>query len=148
MHVMFPYQSCCIDAIRGHKPTPRVRHIETRSGSGPVTIGRRARRLALALGLFVGLGALTLAAAPATSATPDPHPSSSVIAARDFSTAPSATRPTRSIRFGLLAALLGAAFMAAIAICSVAFGRHRPARRRVEQFFARRRGPPILLVAH
>ena len=113
-----------------------------------MTIKPRARRLALALGLFVGLGALGLAAAPASPATPDRHPSSSVIDARDFGTAPNATRPTRSIRLALLAALVSAACTAAIAICSVAFGRHRPARRRVEQFFARRRGPPILLVTH
>jgi hypothetical protein len=148
MHVRFSYESCCIDAIRANQPTSRVQRIETRSGPGPVTIKRRARRLALALGLFVGLGALSLAAAPATPATPDHHPASSAITARDFSTAPSATRPTRSIRFGLLAALSSAAFIAAIAICGVAFGRHLPLRRRREQFFARRRGPPILLVAH
>jgi hypothetical protein len=113
-----------------------------------VTIKRRARRLALAVGLFVGLGALAIAAAPATPATFDHHPASSAITARDFSTAPSATRPNRSIRFGALAALVGAAFIAAIAICGVAFGRHLPLRRRGEQFFARRRGPPILLVTH
>jgi hypothetical protein len=113
-----------------------------------VTIKRRARRLALALGLFVGLGALSLATAPATPATPDHHPASSAITARDFGTAPSATRPTRSIRFGLHAALSSAAFIAAIAICGIAFGGHLPLRRRREQFFARRRGPPFLLVAH
>jgi len=111
-----------------------------------VTISTRARHLALGVGLIVALGALSLAA-PGSSTT-ERHPASAIITARDLSPAPNASRPTRSIRLALLAALLSAALMAAIAVDHVSRGRSRPARRRTEQFFARRRGPPILLVAH
>jgi len=108
----------------------------------------RARRIALALGLFVGLGALSITVTSAAPSALDQHSATAAIAARDFSTAPNAVRPTRSIRLGLLAALLGAAFMAALAVGSIESERSRRAPRRVEQFFARRRGPPILFVAH
>jgi hypothetical protein len=113
-----------------------------------VTISVRARRLALVVGLLVGIGALGFAVAPDPSPTLDHHAASAEIAARSFGIAPNATRPTRSLRLSQIAALLSAAFLAALAVWTVTDGRSRAGRRRLDQFFARRRGPPVLLVAH
>jgi hypothetical protein len=117
---------------------------------GTVALGAPARLIvAGAIGALLLLGALNPAVAGASPTTQDQgHAHSSYFVQREAAVAPSATNPTRSQRLAPLGAFLVAACAATVAARRIGSRDRRCARRRVEQFHIRRRGPPRLLVAH
>jgi hypothetical protein len=116
---------------------------------GTVALGAPARLLlAGAVGALLLLGALHPSAAGASPLAQDPgHEHSAYFVQHGAAVAPNATNPTRSHRLALLGAFLVAAVAATLAARGIGSRERRTARRRVEQFHIRRRGPPQLLVA-
>jgi hypothetical protein len=95
------------------------------------------------------LGALSPTAAGASPSTQDQRrePASYVVQ-REATVTANASNPARSHRLAVPGAFLVVSFFAALAARRVAYRRLLTARRRIEQFHVRLRGPPPLLVAH
>jgi hypothetical protein len=103
--------------------------------------------LGAVLGAMLLLGALNPTAAAGASSAPDQRrePASYVVQ-REATITANAASPARSHRLALPGAFLVVACFAAIAARRVASRGRRAARRRVEQFHIRLRGPPLLIV--
>jgi hypothetical protein len=86
--------------------------------------------------------------AGAAPSAPDQRrdPASHVVQ-REATVTANAANPARSHRLGLPGVLLVVSLSAALAARRVAYRRRHSARRRIEQFHVRLRGPPHLLVA-
>jgi hypothetical protein len=117
---------------------------------GPVALGAPARLLvAGAIGALLLLGALNPATAGASPVTQDQgHAHSSYYVQREAAVAPNATNPARSHRLTLLGTFLVTAGAATVAARRIGSRDRRSARRSIEQFHFRRRGPPHLHVVH
>jgi hypothetical protein len=95
------------------------------------------------------LGALSpTAAGAAPSAQDQRREPASYVVQREATVTANASNPARSHRLALPGVFLAVSCFAALAAPRVAYRRRRSARRRVEQFHVRLRGPPHLLVAH
>ena len=122
------------------------------SRRGRVVVAKRARVclvgvLGAVLGAMLLLGALTpTAAAGASSAQDQRREPASYVVQREATITANASSPARSHRLALPGEFLVVACFAAIAARRVASRGRRAARRRVEQFHIRLRGPPLLIV--
>ena len=94
------------------------------------------------------LSALNAVAAGASPSAQDPSHQHSSFVQREAAVTPNATNPSRSHRLAVPGAFLVAACAATIARRRVGSRDRRTARRRIEEFHVRLRGPPHLLVAH
>jgi hypothetical protein len=102
----------------------------------------------LSVAALLLLGALNAAAAGASPTAQDPSHQHSSFVQREAAVAPSATNPSRSHRLAAPGAFILAACAATIARRRIGSRDRRTARRRIEEFHVRLRGPPHLLVAH
>ena len=101
-----------------------------------------------AIATLLLLGALNPSPAGASPTAQDPSHQGSSFAQREAAVAPNATNPSRSHRLAVPGAFLVAACAATIARRRIGSRDRRTARRRIEEFHVRLRGPPHLLVAH
>jgi hypothetical protein len=111
--------------------------------------GASARLVILgAVSALLLLGALNAAPAGASPTAQDRSRQGSSFVPREAAVAPSATNPSRSHRLAVPGAFLVAACAATVARRRIGSRDRRTARRRIEEFHVRLRGPPRLLVAH
>jgi hypothetical protein len=115
-----------------------------------VAIGYRARLVLVgAIGAMLLFGALSSGwnAGAASSPQDQRREPASYVVQHAATVTSTASNPGRSHRIALPGTLLVVTCWAAMAACRVAYRRRRSARRRIEQFHVRLRGPPHLLVA-
>jgi hypothetical protein len=123
--------------------------VRVRSRRGKVAVGKLSRFVLVGvLGSMLLLGALNPTATGESSIRDQPRDHASYVVQREATVTANASGPARSHRVALPGAFLVVACFAAIAARRVSSRGRRTARRRVEQFHIRLRGPPRLLVAH
>jgi hypothetical protein len=114
-----------------------------------VVITARARLLLVgAIGALLLLGILSPAVAGASTTQSQPGDRGSYVVQHEATVVSSATNTSRSHRLVVTGMLLVALTLAGVAAQGMASRGRRTSRRRAEQFHVRRRGPPLLLVAH
>lgn len=123
--------------------------LRVRARGEGVAISARARLLLVgAVGALLLLGVLNSAAAGANPTGNQPGDRGSYVVQHEATVVSSATNAARSHRLVAAGMFLVTMTLAGIAAQGMASGRRRTSRRRAEQFHVRRRGPPVLLVAH
>ena len=124
--------------------------VRARSRRETVAIGYHARFVLVGvISAMLLLGALSSGwnAGASTSAQDQRREPASYVVQREATVTANASSPARSHRLALPGVLLVVTCLAAMAARRVAYRRRRTARRRIEQFHVRLRGPPHLLVA-
>ncbi len=119
------------------------------SGREGVAIAARARLLLVGvIGSLLVLGVQSTATAGASTAQNQPGDRGSYVVHHEATVVSSAGNTARSHRLVVTGILLVTMTLAGVAAQGVASRSRRTSRRQAEQFHIRRRGPPLLLVAH
>lgn len=114
-----------------------------------VAIGTRARLLLVGvIGSLLVLGFLSTATAGASTAQSQAGDRGPYVVQHEATVVSSAGNTARSHRLAVTGILLVTMTLAGVAAQGMASRSRRTSRRRAEQFHVRRRGPPLLVVAH